>query len=166
MVPSPPSWWSVLWWCLAFPLVRCIPGGRKPFKTGTTAGKGVKIGTTCPVPPWRHRYMHNPSYIYIAVPFGFSFRLAPAGRIYNLVGGKAPSVLFGASPCSLLEPRGAVPARWCGVRSCARWPVALARSAGCRLRCVPYQRLRWCVRRCLSAVAGGQGGLACWQSGL
>ena len=28
--------------------------------------------------------------------------------------GKAPSVLFGASPSSLWEPWGALPARWCG----------------------------------------------------
>ena len=64
------------------------------------------------------------------------------------------AILFGASPCSLWEPRGAVPAWWCGVRARVRWPVALARFGGCRARCVPCR-----------AVLRGSGGVCVGVSG-
>ena len=69
-------------------------------------------------------------------------------RMYTPVCGKPPSILLSAPPCSPWEPWGAVPARWCGVRACARRPVALARSEGCRGRRVPCR-----------AVPRGSGGV-------
>ena len=76
----------------------------------------------------------QPIILYMALTFGFPFSFASADRVYTPVGGKAPSVLLGAPPCSPWEPRGAVPAWWCAVRACARRPVALGPSAGCRAR--------------------------------
>ena len=109
---------------------------------------GLLLGAACPGVEKRFENRYNipcpsfepaldarPVIVYILVPFGFPFGLACADCMYTPVGGKAPSVLFGASPCSLWEPRGAVPAWWCGVRARVRWPVAV--SAGCRARCVP-----------------------------
>ena len=52
--------------------------------------------------------------------FGSAFGRPPsfacAIHMYTPVGGKAPSVPLGASPCSPWEPEGAAPARWCGAR--------------------------------------------------
>ena len=47
------------------------------------------------------------------------------------------AILLAASPCSLWESWGAVPAWLCGVRGRVCWPVALAWSAGRQARCVP-----------------------------
>ena len=161
-------------------LCRCTA----PFMVGRAlALLGLPLGGACPgggggsfenlydlpCPALQPVLQAQPVILYIAVPFGFPFSLACADRMYTPVGGKAPSVLFGASPCSLWEPQGAVPAGWCGVRTC---PLAsclgLVRGVAgslCSVSC-RYPQLRWCVRRCRSAVAGGQGGLAWWHAGL
>ena len=134
---------GMLWWCTA-PLM----AGR------ALAVFGLPLGGACtgPCPALDPALHAQPVILYIAVPFGFPFGLACADRMYTPVGGKAPLVLFGASPCSLWEPRGAVPAWWCGVLARVRWPVALARSAGCRARCVPCRAvLRGSSVVCVSA---------------
>ena len=143
-----PSWWGVLRRCLAFLLVGPVLRGRKVLKIGTTAEKSFEIWYDTPCPAPEAALQAQPIILYIAVPFGFPFSFACADRMYTPVGGRAPSVLFGAPPCSPWEPRGAVPARWCGVCACARRPVALALSAGCRARRVPRR-----------AVLRGSGGV-------
>ena len=44
-------------------------------------------------------------------------------HMYSPIGGKAPSVPLGASPCSPWEPKGAAPVRWCGARARVCLPV-------------------------------------------
>ena len=131
------AWPGVLWRCLTFLLVQRVPGGRKVLKTGTNAEKHFENWYNMPCPALEAPSHAQAVILYIAVPFRFPFSLACADHMYTPVGGKAPSVLFGASLGSLWEPRAAPPAWWCGVRVCARRPVALARSAGCQARCVP-----------------------------
>ena len=110
----------------------------------------------------------QPFILYIAVPSGFPFGLACPDSMYTPVGGKAPSVHFSASPCSLWEPWGALPAWWCGVCAPARWPVALDSSAGCLARCVPC----CAVLRSFGGVCVGasvwlpEARVACWHAGL
>ena len=73
--------------------------------------------------------------LYIAVPFGFRFSLACADRTYRPVGGKAP---FGPLRCIPVFPMGAPGCCACTVVRCSfLCPLALARSEGCRARCVP-----------------------------
>ena len=60
---------------------------------------------------------------YFSVSFGRPFSCAYANHMYTPVGGKAPSVPLGASPCSPWEPQGAAPARWCGARARVCLPV-------------------------------------------
>ena len=112
---------------LGLPLGGACPGGEKSFENWYDM----------PCPALEQALHAQPVILYIAVPFSFPFGLACADGMYTPVGGKAPSVLFAAFPCSLWEPRSALPAWWCGVRGRVRWPAALARSAGCRSRCVP-----------------------------
>ena len=138
---SPPSWWGVLWRCFAFLFMGRVPGGRKVLRTGTTAEKRFEISYDMPCPALEEVLHAKAVILYIAVPFGVPSSLACANRMYTPVGGKAPSVLFGAFRCSLWEPGAAVPAWWCGVRAFARWPDASARSARCRARCVPCRAL-------------------------
>ena len=140
----------MLWWCIAplmvgralavlgLPLGGACSGGEKRFENWYDM-------LCCALEPALHA---QHVILYLAVPPGFPFGLACANRMYNPVGGKAPSVLFGACPCSLWEPRGAVPAWSFGVPARLRWPVALARCAGCRARCVPCR-----------AVLGESGGV-------
>ena len=126
---SPPSRWGVLWRCWAFLLVGRVLGGRKILKTGTT----------CPVPPWSQRYMDNPSSCTSRCPSAFlSVALVPIVCTPPSVAKTLRfAILFIASPCSLWEPWGALPAWWCGVRARVCWPVALAQSTGRQARCVP-----------------------------
>ena len=119
-------------------MVRCtlimgrVLGGRNVLIIGTTAEKGFQIWYELPCPALEAAFRAQPIILYMVVPFGFPFSFACADRMYTPVGCKAPLVLFGASPCSPWEPLGGLPARWCGVRACARWAVALALSTGCR----------------------------------
>ena len=84
---------------------------------GLTAVKTfLKFGALFPAPPWQ-RCMQYPS-------SGTSRRsvanlpVSPVPfKCTTPVGGKAPSVPLGASPCSPWEPQGAVFARWCGARA-------------------------------------------------
>ena len=107
---------------------------RRPESIGTTAQKsfGTRYGMPCPA---LEAALHAQLIIwYIVVPFGRPFSFACADHMYTPVGGKAPPVLLGAPRCSPWEPRGAVPARWCGARAYVRRPVAMARPAWCRAR--------------------------------
>ena len=105
----------------------------------------------------------QPVILYIAVSFGFPLSLACADRMYTPVGGKAPAVLR----CIPVFPMGAPGCCACVVVGCScLCPLAsrlgLVRGMSgslCSVLC-RASWLRWCVRRCLSAVAGGQGGLA------
>ena len=107
-----------------------------------------KFGRTCPVQPWGQRYTHNQSSCTSRCPSAvLSASLVPI-VCAPPSGGKAPSVLLDAPPCSPCEPRVAVPARWCRVCACARRPVALARSLGCLARRLPCR-----------AVPRGSGGV-------
>ena len=114
----------------------------------------------------------QPVILYIAVPSGFPLSLACADRMYTPVSGKPPSVYYPLQ-CIPVFPMGAAGCCACVVVrcSCSR-PLAscLGSARGvpgslCSVPC-PASRLRWCVRRCLRAVAGGQGGLAWWHAGL
>ena len=134
---------GTLWWCAAplmvghaLALLGLPPGGACP-----SGEKNFENWYDMPSPALERALHAEPVILYIVVPSGFPFGLACADRMYTPVGSKAPLVLFDASPCSLWEPRGAVPAWWCGVGARARWPVALARSAGCRARCVMCRAL-------------------------
>ena len=118
-------------------MVGRVLGGRNVLTIGTTAAKGFEIRYDMPYPALEAALHAQPIILYIAVPFGFPFSFACADRMYTPVGGKAPSVLFGAPPCSPWEPRRGSSAWWCGVCACARRPLALARSMGCPARCVP-----------------------------
>ena len=136
---SPPSWWGVLCRCLAVVLVGRVLGVRKLSKTCMTY----------PAPPWSQRYMHNPSSCTSWCPSAvLSVSLVP-------IVCTAPSV---AKPLwsSSVHPR--VPY---GSPGC--WPCVVVR---CSCSCPLASCVRWCVRRCLSAVAGGQGDLAWWHAGL
>ena len=94
-----PSWWGVSRQCLAFLLVAPVPGGRKGLKIGKTAEKSLENQYDMHCPALEAALHAQPVILYIAVPFGFAFSLACAGRMYTPV--KAPSILFQASPCSL-----------------------------------------------------------------
>ena len=130
---------GMLCWCIAPLMV-----GRAVAVLGLGLGgacpwgrKVLKTGTTCPVPP--EPALHaQPGILYIPVPFVFPFGpLVPV--VCTRLSVAKPlrfAIPFGAFLCSLWEPRGAVPAWWCGVRARVRWPAALARSAGCRARCI------------------------------
>ena len=118
-------------------MVGRVLGGRKVLTIGTTAEKSFEIRYNMPCPPLV-AVLHAQLIIwYIAVPFGCPSRFACAVHMYTPVGGKAPLVLLGAPLCSPWEPRGTVPARWCGARAGVRRPVALARPAGRRVCSVP-----------------------------
>ena len=118
-------------------MVGRVLGARKVLIIGTTAEKIFEIRYDMPCPALEAALHAQPIILYIALPFDLPFGFACADHMYTPIDGKAPSVLLGAPPCSPWEPRGCVPARWCGARACARRPVALARSAGCRARRVP-----------------------------
>ena len=143
-----------------------VLGGRKILIIGTTAGKRFEIRYDMPCPALGAALHAEATILYMAVPFGIPFTFACADCMHTSVGGKAPSVLFGAAPCSPWEPWVGVPAGWCGVGACARRPVALAGSAGCLARRVSCRALP-CGSGgvCLSAVDGGQGSLARWHAG-
>ena len=95
----------------------CPPWGRKVMISGLTAVKTFfKFGALFPAPPWQ-RCMHNPS----SGTLRCSVAVLPVTPVAFIctppVGGKAPPVPLGASLCSPWEPKGAVPARWCGARA-------------------------------------------------
>ena len=118
-------------------MVGRVLGRRKLLIIGTTVGKSFEIRYDMPCPALEAALHTQPIIWYIAVPFGCPFSFACADHMYTPVGGKAPSVLLSAPLCSSWEPRGAVPARWCGARACVRRPFALARHVFCRARRVP-----------------------------
>ena len=136
----------MLWWCtahlivgrasavLGLPLAGACPGGEKSFENWYDL----------PRPALEPALHAQPVILYIAVPFSLPLGLTCADHLYIPVGGKAASVLLGASPCFLWEPRGAVLAWWCGVCARVRWPVAWARSPSSGLAV-------FCVLPCLAA---------------
>ena len=79
-----------------------------------TAGKNFQIRYVTPCPALEAALYAQPIIWYFAVPFGRPPSFACAIHMYTPIGGKAPSVPLGASPCSPWEPQGAAPARWCG----------------------------------------------------
>ena len=95
--------------------VRRLPtlGEKSNDKWSDRCKKFFQFGAHFPAPPWQ-RYMHNPS----SATSRCSMAILPASPVPFIctppVGGKAPLVPLGASPCSPWEPQGAVPARWCG----------------------------------------------------
>ena len=97
-----------------------VLGGRKVATIGTTAEKGFEIWADMPCPALEVPLNAQPIIWYIAVPLGCPFSFACADHMYTPVGGKSPSVLLGATPCSPWEPWGAVPAQWCDARACVR----------------------------------------------
>ena len=93
------------------------PWGRKVMISGLTAVNFFfKFGALFPAPPWQ-RCMHNPSSgtsrssVAVLPVLPVPFICTPP------VSGKAPSVPLDASPCSPREPKGAVPAQWCGAHA-------------------------------------------------
>ena len=88
-----------------------------------TAVKNFEIRYNMPCPALEAALHAQPIIWYFAVPFGCPFSFACAIHMYTPVGGKAPSVPFGASPCSPWEPQGAAPARWCAARVHVCLPV-------------------------------------------
>ena len=85
-----------------------------------TAEKCFQIRYDMPCPALEAALHAQPIIWYFAVPFGRLFSFACAIHMYTPIGGNAPSVPLGASPCSPWEPQGAAPARWrgCRVRVC------------------------------------------------
>ena len=83
--------------------------------------------------------MHNPSSCKSRCPSAFlSVSLVPIVCTPPSVAKPLRfAILFGACPCSIWEPRGAMSAWGCGFCARVRWPVALNRFAGCVARCVP-----------------------------
>ena len=89
---------------------------------GLTTAKNFHI--RCHIPCPALAALHAQLIIrYFAVPFGRPFGFACAIHRYTPVRGKAPSVPPGASPCSPWDPKGTVPARWCGARAPVCLPV-------------------------------------------
>ena len=92
-----------------------------------------------PCPALEPAYMHSPASCTSRCPSAF-LSVSPVPVLCTPPLVTKPlrfAIRFGASPCSLWQPRGAVPALWCGVRALVRWPAALARSPGFQTRCVP-----------------------------
>ena len=84
---------------LGLPLVGACPWGEKSFENGTTAEKCFEswYDMPCPAMEAALHARYGARYMPVTVPFGFPFSLACADRMYTPVGGKAPSVFFGAS---------------------------------------------------------------------
>ena len=97
--------------------------------SGLNAAKSFQIRCHFPCPAMAALHV-KPIIRYFAVPFGRPFSFACAIHMYTPVGGKAPSVPLGASPCSPWERQGAVPARWCGARARVSLP-AMGRIVPC-----------------------------------
>ena len=95
-----------------------------------------KFSNSCHFPcPARAALHAQPIIWYFAVPFERPFSFACAIHMYTPVGGKAPSVSLGASPCSTWEPQGDVPS-----------PVR------CSCSCLPACRAPY---RCLAGYVAG-----------
>ena len=120
-------------------MVGLVLGGRRVLTIGTTVVKSFEIRYYMPCFALGAAIHAQPVILYIAVLFGGPFSFACADCLYSPVGGKAPSVLLGESPCSPSEPQGAVCAQQCGAGACVRLPVTLIWSAGCWAGCVPYR---------------------------
>ena len=71
--------------------------------SGLTAAKSFQIPRHFPCPALAALHA-QPIIRYFAVPFGCPFSFACAIHMYNPVGGKAPSVPLGVSPCSPWQP--------------------------------------------------------------
>ena len=81
----------------------------------------IRYDTACPA---LEAALHaQPIVWYFAAPFCRPLSFASAIHMKTPVGGKAPSVPLGASPCSPWGPQGAAPARWCGACVCVSLPV-------------------------------------------
>ena len=114
------------------------PRGRKAMTSGRTAVKNF-FPCRCPVPCPALAVLHAQSIIrYFVVLRSHTSSFACATHMYTPVGGKAPPVPLGVSPCSPWEPQGVAPARWC----CARARACLS-----------------AVRLLVSCVAGHSGGV-------
>ena len=157
-------------WPAAYVVTCCLAPGLDP--SVTPAGKSFENWYNMPCPALEPALRAQHVILYMAVPFAFHFSHACADRMYISVGGKAPSVryLHGLFPVFYMGTPG------CSVCvvvrcSCSR-PLASrlgsVRGVPGSLSSVPCRasQLRWCVRQCLRAVAGGQGGLAWWHAGL
>ena len=144
---------------LSLPLGGACPRGEKGFENW--------CDMPCPaLAPALHA---QPVILYIALPFDISFGLACGDGRYTTVSGTAPSVRYPLR-CIPVFPMGAP-----GVPCLRGGGVSVLVSAGqspwlgpgslCSVPCRAL-RLRWSVRRCLSAVAGGLGAFAWLHAGL
>ena len=97
--------------------------GRKVATIGTTAGKSFQIWYDTPWLALESALQAQPIIWYFAAPFGRPLSFACSIHMYTPVGGKAPSDLLGASPCSPWEPQGAAPAERFGARVRVCLPV-------------------------------------------
>ena len=88
-----------------------------------TAEKSCRIRYDMPCPAVEGALHAQPITWYFAVSFGRPFSFACTIHMYTPVGGKAPSVPLGASPCSPWEPQNAALAQWCGAGVCVCVPV-------------------------------------------
>ena len=126
------------------PQVGNVFRGKKVLIIGKTGGKlfAIRYDMLCPA---LEAALHaQPISWYIAVPFGCPFRFACADHMYTPV---FPMAAPGCCACSVV-PCSCL----CAPASCP----GLARGVPdppCAVLC-RASRLRWCVRRCLSAVTG------------
>ena len=149
---------------------RVLGGGGQYYQLIRPRSKALKFGTTCPVPPWRQRYTHNPSSCTSRCPSAVlsaslvriictppsvarplqSFSMRPRvphgspGVLCLLSGALLVLVSAGQSPC--LRPRCARPAV-CRVVPCLAAPVV-------RLSEV---RVAWLVFWCPGVLYGAAG---------
>ena len=104
--------------------VRCLStvGEKSNDKLFDRCKFFFKIGALFPAPPWQ-LCVHNPS----SGTSRCSVAVLPVSPVPFIctppVGGKAPSVPLGASPCPPWEPQGAFPAWWCGAGACVCLPA-------------------------------------------
>ena len=148
----------------------CLASGLDP--SVTPAEESFENCYHMPCPALEPALHAQPIILYVAVPFGFPFGLASADRMYIPVGGKAPPVRHPLR-CIPVFPMGAPGCCACVVVRCWRSrPLSslLGSDRGvqgllCSLPC-RASRVRWCVRWCLRAVAGGQDRLAWCHAGL
>ena len=131
---------GTFWLCAASP-----SWGRKVATVGMTAEKSFRIWYDMPCPALGAALHAHPVIWYFAVPFGRPFSSACAIHMYTPVGGKAPWVPLGASPCRrprvLLRLSGAVLVFMSACLSCA---------VSCRVL-----RVMWLACQCRSVVSRG-----------
>ena len=142
----------------------CLASGFDPSVTPAEGSFENWYDMPCPaLEPALHA---QPVILYITVPFGFRFGLACADRMYIPVAGKAPSLCY-LLRCISVFPIGASGCCasvvvWCSCSHPLASRIGSVRGVPVSLCSVPCRasRLWRRVRRCLMAVAGGQGALA------